>query len=144
MRIAQLSKDLGQLPEGLGTTVGERGVNLSGGQRQRTALARAILIRPDLLLLDDTLSAVDTETAEAILSELKPIMASRSTVIVAHRLSTVRHAQRILVLEEGELVESGTHDELVAAGGVYADLWNSQADESRGAKSLHAKPKTSR
>ncbi len=144
VRIAQLAKDLGQLPEGLETTVGERGVNLSGGQRQRTALARAVLMRPDLLLLDDTLSAVDTETAEAILSELEPIMASRSTVIVAHRLSTVRHAQRILVLEEGALVESGTHDELLAAAGVYADLWSSQAEESRGRTTSDSEQETAR
>ncbi|MHC4893725.1 MAG: ABC transporter ATP-binding protein [Planctomycetota bacterium] len=126
LSISQLEKDLPQLPEGLETTVGERGVNLSGGQRQRAALARAVLMRPGVLILDDTLSAVDTETAAQILAGLEPVMAERTTVIVAHRLSTLKHADRILVLDEGRLAESGRHDELLAAGGVYAALWEAQ------------------
>ncbi len=126
LRISQLEKDLPQLPRGLETTVGERGVNLSGGQRQRAALARAVLMRPGILILDDTLSAVDTETAAQILRGLAPVMAERTTVIVAHRLSTLKHADQILVLDGGRLVEQGRHDELLAARGAYANLWDSQ------------------
>jgi ATP-binding cassette subfamily B protein len=137
LSISQLEKDLPQLPEGLETTVGERGVNLSGGQRQRAALARAVLMRPGVLILDDTLSAVDTETAAQILKGLAPVMAERTTVIVAHRLSTLKHADRILVLDEGRLAESGRHEELLAAGGVYAGLWESQ---ERGLESDPAEP----
>jgi len=125
---AQLAKDLDQLPDGLDTLLGERGVNLSGGQRQRTALARVMLLDPDLLLLDDTLSAVDSHTAEEILEELEPMMAGRSTVIATHRLSTVRHANHILVLEGGKVVEEGTHTSLLEAGGVYARLWQLQGE----------------
>lgn len=137
LSISQLEKDLPQLPEGLETTVGERGVNLSGGQRQRAALARAVLMRPGVLILDDTLSAVDTETAAQILAGLEPVMAERTTVIVAHRLSTLKHADRILVLDEGRLAESGRHEELLAAGGVYAALWEAQ---ERGLESDPAEP----
>lgn len=126
LRISQLEKDLQQLPDGLDTTVGERGVNLSGGQRQRAALARAVLMRPGILILDDTLSAVDNETAAQILEGLEPVMAERTTVIVAHRLSTLKHADQILVLEQGRLAESGTHDSLLSAGGIYANLWEAQ------------------
>lgn len=129
IEIAQLSKDLDQLPEGLDTVVGERGVNLSGGQRQRVALARAIVKRPQVLILDDTLSAVDTDTAAAILSGLERVLGTCTTIIVAHRLSTLRRADRILVLEEGRVAETGTHTELVATGGLYATLWQAQEQE---------------
>lgn len=129
VRIAQLEKDLPQLPKGLETVVGERGVTLSGGQRQRAALARAVLARPTVMLLDDTLSAVDTETADAILAGLRPVMADRTTVIVAHRLSTVNHADLILVLDDGRIVEQGDHEGLLERGGVYADLWRTQEQE---------------
>jgi ATP-binding cassette subfamily B protein len=123
---ARLEQDLAQLPQGLDTMVGERGVQLSGGQRQRTALARVMLLEPALLLLDDTLSAVDTATADAILESIAPMMRGRTTVIVAHRVATVRHADLILCLDGGRVVERGTHEQLLAAGGLYASLWRRQ------------------
>jgi len=128
---ARLSKDLPQLPEGLDTLLGERGVNLSGGQRQRTALARVLLLRPKILLLDDTLSAVDATTAEEILGELRPLMAGRTTVVASHRLSTVRDADEILVLDEGRVAERGRHAELLAQGGIYARMVREQEETDR-------------
>ncbi|MDX1500957.1 MAG: ABC transporter ATP-binding protein [Thermoanaerobaculia bacterium] len=120
--LAGLDRDLERLPDGLDTLVGERGVTLSGGQKQRVALARALLRRPRLLLLDDALSAVDTETEERILGHLRGVFAERSVILVSHRVSTVRDADEIVVLDDGRLVERGRHEELVAAGGIYADL----------------------
>ena len=106
--------------------VGERGITLSGGQKQRAAIARAIALDPRILLLDDALSSVDTATEEAILRQLRAVRQSRTCLIVAHRVSTVRDADRILVLQGGRLVEGGTHDELVALGGVYAGMHRRQ------------------
>ncbi len=126
---AQLDKDLEQLPEGLDTLVGERGVRLSGGQRQRAALARVILLSPTILLLDDTLSAVDATTADEILRRLRPLMRGRTTVIVAHRVATVAHADEILVLDDGRVVERGSHEDLLARRGLYASLWRKQEAE---------------
>ena len=122
---------LERLPGGLDAPVGEGGRTLSGGQRQRLALARALLRRPAVLVLDEATSAVDTETEAAIQRSLREATAGRTAVVVAHRLSTVRHADRIWVLELGRVVEAGTHDELVAHGGVYAGLWAVQTGAGR-------------
>jgi len=124
--VARLDKDLADFPKGYETMVGERGITLSGGQKQRTALARAIAIDPRILILDDALSAVDTYTEEEILSRLRGVMRERTSIIVSHRISTVRDADVIFVLDAGRIVERGTHDELVRAGGLYADLHKKQ------------------
>ncbi|MCP4092667.1 MAG: ABC transporter ATP-binding protein [Planctomycetes bacterium] len=123
---SHLAQDLDQLPQGYDTVVGERGLNLSGGQRQRTALARAMLIEPQVLLLDDPFSAVDASTTDDILSDLQPFMKQRTTVLVAHRVATVQAADHILVLDEGRVIESGTHEQLLVANGLYASLHQRQ------------------
>ncbi|WP_404385872.1 ABC transporter ATP-binding protein/permease [Knoellia locipacati] len=117
------------LPEGFDSLLGERGVNLSGGQRQRLALARALLRDPAVLVLDEATSAVDNETEAAIQASLRRATVDRTAIVVAHRLSTVRHAHRIWVLDAGRVAESGTHDELLATGGIYASLWKVQTGE---------------
>ncbi len=124
--ISQLVKDFDQFPDGFQTMVGERGITLSGGQKQRTALARAILRLPRILILDDAFSAVDTDTEEKILRGLRRIMAGRTTIIVSHRISTVRHADLIAVLQDGRIIERGTHGQLMAKRGVYYDLYRRQ------------------
>jgi ATP-binding cassette subfamily B protein len=123
---AGLGPDVAGFPEGYKTMVGERGVTLSGGQKQRTAIARAILREPAVLILDDALSSVDTLTEESILNALQETMEHRTTILISHRVSTVRHADRIFVIEYGRIAEAGTHSELVSRGGYYADLYQKQ------------------
>jgi ATP-binding cassette subfamily B multidrug efflux pump len=124
--IARLDKDLQDLPKGYDTMVGERGITLSGGQKQRTAIARALIVEPPILILDDALSAVDTHTEEEILDRLSEVMRRRTSILVSHRISTVRGADQILVLDKGRIVERGTHDELVRRNGAYAALHRKQ------------------
>jgi len=124
--VARLDKDVADFPKGYETMVGERGITLSGGQKQRTALARAIAVDPRILILDDALSAVDTYTEEEILSRLRGVMRERTSIIVSHRVSTVRDADRIFVLGAGRIVERGTHDELIRKNGLYAELHRKQ------------------
>ena len=124
--VAQLDKDVRDFPQGFETVVGERGITLSGGQKQRTAIARALVPDPRILILDDALSAVDTYTEEEILARLKRVMKTRTSIIISHRISTVRDADQIVVLDEGRVVEKGKHDELIRLGGHYAELHKKQ------------------
>ena len=126
-QLAEASRFIEALPQGYDTVVGERGQRLSGGQRQRIALARAILKNPPVLILDEATAAVDNETEAAIQRSLDLITAERTTLVIAHRLSTVRHADQIVVMDQGRIVEQGSHDSLIAAGGAYVNLWRVQA-----------------
>lgn len=124
--LAGLGPDIDGFPDGLNTKVGERGLTLSGGQKQRTAIARAVLRNPSVLILDDALSAVDTMTEERILRSLSELMRGRTTILISHRVSTVRHADLIVVIENGQVAERGSHEQLLALGGYYADLHQKQ------------------
>ena len=124
--ISQLQLDVDQFPDGLETVIGERGITLSGGQKQRTSISRAVIRKPALLILDDALSAVDTYTEEEILNQIRPIMKECTTIIVAHRISTIRDADVILVLDDGKIVERGSHDELVDFQGLYFQMHERQ------------------
>ncbi|MBT8494398.1 MAG: ATP-binding cassette domain-containing protein, partial [Deltaproteobacteria bacterium] len=132
-RLAEADEFIQALPKGYDTVVGERGQKLSGGQRQRISLARAILKDPPILILDEATSAVDNETEAAIQRSLLKIAVDRTTMVIAHRLSTVRHAHHTYVLASGKVVESGTHEQLVARGGVYSTLWQVQTGEQANA-----------
>jgi ATP-binding cassette subfamily B multidrug efflux pump len=124
--LAGLGPDLAGFPQGLRTMVGERGITLSGGQKQRTAIARALLRDAPVLILDDALASVDTATEEQILQSLAEILRGRTTVLISHRVSTIRHASRIFVIEHGRVVAEGSHAKLLAEGGYYADLYRKQ------------------
>lgn len=125
-RIAGLYKDVNNFPDKFDTVLGERGITLSGGQKQRTSIARAIYKKPDILILDDSLSAVDTNTEEEILQELKKIMTDRTSIIISHRISTIKNANNIIVLSNSVIKEEGTHNELVSLGGIYSDIYKKQ------------------
>jgi ATP-binding cassette subfamily B protein len=125
--LAEAATFIEALPQGYNTVVGERGQRLSGGQRQRIALARAILKNPPVLILDEATAAVDNETEAAIQRSLDLITAERTTLVIAHRLSTVRHADQIVVMDQGRIVERGCHEQLITAEGPYANLWRVQA-----------------
>jgi ATP-binding cassette, subfamily B, multidrug efflux pump len=121
--VSQIAADAAGFPLGYDTVVGERGVTLSGGQRQRATLARAVMRDPRIIILDDALSSVDTQTEQAILKGLRTVLASRTSIVIAHRISTIRAADRIIVLEDGRVADQGTHDELIGRGGLYAALY---------------------
>src|SRR6202041_1032526 len=129
--IASLSGEIQSFPHQYETMVGERGITLSGGQKQRTSLARAILRQPRILILDDSLASVDTDTEERILRRLRDVMSQRTTILISHRVSTVKNADMIIVLRDGYIIERGTHDELLAHNGYYADLYQKQLLEEK-------------
>jgi ATP-binding cassette subfamily B protein len=124
--ISQIAKDIKGFGKGYDTMLGERGITLSGGQKQRTSIARAVMRNPRILILDDALSAVDTYTEEEILKRLRTVMNDRTSIVISHRISTVKGADIIIVLDRGMIAERGTHDELVALEGIYADLYEKQ------------------
>ncbi len=124
--IADLLEQIEEFPDGLETFLGERGITISGGQRQRSALARAIIIKPKILILDDAFANVDTQTEDTILSRLDEIMKDRTTILISHRISTVKNADHIIVLNDGSIVETGTHEQLVAHNGIYAGIYETQ------------------
>jgi ATP-binding cassette subfamily B multidrug efflux pump len=123
---ANIADEIESFPDGYNTLVGERGLTLSGGQKQRTAIARAIIRNPRILVLDDALASVDTQTEDRILNHLREIMRGRTTIFISHRVSTVRNADRIAVLHDGAIVEYGTHDQLIERNGYYTELYNKQ------------------
>jgi ATP-binding cassette subfamily B protein len=131
LELAAFRKDVEFLPEGLQTLVGEKGVALSGGQKQRVSIARALYVDPEILMLDDALSAVDAKTEAEIIRGIRSERAGKTTLITTHRLSAVQHADWILVLDEGYIVEEGTHEQLVALGGWYKEQYDRQQLEEQ-------------
>ncbi|MGH7287564.1 MAG: ABC transporter ATP-binding protein, partial [Myxococcota bacterium] len=127
--VAHVDEFLDRLPQGLDTDVGDAGTLLSGGQRQRITIARAVLKNPEVLIFDEATSALDAKSERLVQEAIDGLLAGRTTFVIAHRLSTVRHADKILVLEHGAVVELGTHDELLARGGRYAELMSHQSSE---------------
>jgi ATP-binding cassette, subfamily B, multidrug efflux pump len=125
-KVSQIYKDIDAFPKRFDTILGERGINLSGGQKQRTSIARAILADPKILILDDAFSAVDTYTEEEILKGLKDIMKNRTTILISHRVSTLKNSDRIIVLKDGMIAEEGTHEALIQKEGIYADIYFKQ------------------
>ena len=123
---ADLLEQIEEFPDGLETFLGERGITISGGQRQRSALARAIIIKPKILILDDAFANVDTQTEDTILSRLDEIMRNRTTILISHRISTVKDADHIIVLNDGSIVEAGTHEQLLEHSGIYAGIYETQ------------------
>ena len=130
--VAQLHNYIKALPTGYGTLVGERGVSLSGGQRQRLSIARSVMLKPAFLVFDDSTAAIDAATEQRIRAALKDSTDDRATIIISHRLSSLMHAHEILFIEEGRVVERGTHDELIAAGGRYRELYALQLKPADG------------
>jgi len=130
-RLAQIHDEVMEFENKFDTVIGERGVTLSGGQKQRVAIARALLTNPEILILDDALSAVDTKTERFILEKLIETRKGKTTIIIAHRISSIQHADHIIVLGDGKITESGTHDQLVALGGLYHDLYEKQRIRAR-------------
>lgn len=131
-KLAQVYQDIVDMPQGFDTVIGEKGVSLSGGQKQRLAMSRAMILDPEILILDDSLSAVDAKTEYAIIDNLKETRKDKTTIITAHRLSAVVHADLILVLQNGQIIERGTHDDLLALDGWYAQTYQSQQLEMKG------------
>ena len=129
-RLAHILDFIEGLPDGWDTIVGERGLKLSGGEQQRVAIARAILKKPKILVFDEATSSLDSKTEKAIQETLQEIAQDHTTLVIAHRLSTVVDADRILVMDQGKLIEQGTHDKLVASQGVYANMWELQQQET--------------
>jgi ATP-binding cassette subfamily B protein len=124
--IARFDKDVVDFPKQFDTIIGERGITLSGGQKQRATLARALVLDPKILILDDSFSAVDTNTEEEILRNLKKFMQGRTSIIISHRVSTVKDADKIVIIDKGKIAEEGTHEELLALNGLYADIYYKQ------------------
>ncbi|MFQ6078718.1 MAG: ABC transporter ATP-binding protein, partial [Thermodesulfobacteriota bacterium] len=128
-RIAQIDEDIRAFPMGIETLIGERGITLSGGQKQRIAIARAILLNPQIMILDDALSSVDTQTEERIWNGLREILKGKTCIVVTHRLSSIKGADKIIVLDEGEIEEMGDHPSLLSMGGIYAEIYRRQQIE---------------
>ena len=130
-KVSRVYEEIMGFPNAFETELGERGVNMSGGQKQRVSIARALVKKPEILILDDSLSAVDTKTEESILTHLKEASKDITTILIAHRLSTIQHADEIIVLDDGAIVERGTHAELLEQNGIYMDLYQKQLLEEK-------------